>query len=254
MLSLSAMTRALENRVALVSGASRGIGKSICLALAEAGAKVAVNYHRNEAGAAAVAEAIEQRGGRAVVVAADVSIAEAVEAMMIKICATFGPVDILVNNAGIAPRCSLEEIGESDFDRTIGVNLKSAFLCTQAVLPHMRARRWGRIINISSIAARSAQAASGISVMYNASKAGLEGLTRGYAARLAADGVTVNALAPGLIATDMAEPMIQAGAAEKIPVGRAGTADEVAQAILFLTGNAFVTGQTIAVNGGAALL
>lgn len=248
------MKRSLEDRVALVSGASRGIGKAIAIALADAGAAVAVNYRQHRDEAEAVAAAIEQAGGRVMIVAADVASAEEVQAMMARIEQDLGPTDILVNNAGIAPRCTLDEITEADFDRTIAVNLKSAFLCTQAVLPHMRAQRWGRIINMSSIAGRSAQAASGISVMYNASKAGLEGLTRGYAARLAADGITVNALAPGLIDTDMGRPLIEAGAAAHIPVGRFGTGDEVAQAVMLLAGDGFITGQTIAINGGSAFL
>lgn len=247
------MEQDLENRIALVSGASRGIGRSIAIALAGAGAAVAVNYREHRDEAAAVVRAIERNGGRAIAVGADVSIAGAVQPMMADIAAQLGPVDILVNNAGIAPRRSLDEIDEADFDQAIAVNLKSAFLCTQAVLPHMRAQGWGRIVNISSIAARAAQAASGISVMYNASKAGLEGLTRGYAARLAAAGVTVNAVAPGLIETDMARPLIEAGAAAAIPVGRSGTGDEVAQVVMLLVRDAFITGQTIPVNGGVVL-
>ena len=162
--------------------------------------------------------------------------------------ARLGPIDILVNNAGMAEARGLDDITEADFDRTIAVNLKSAFLCTQAVLPGMRARRWGRIVNISSIAARGA---GSVSVAYNASKAGLEGLTRGYAARLAPDGVTVNAVAPGLVDTEMGKPLIAAGVGARIPVGRIGTGDEIAQAVVFIAANGFVTGQTIAVNGGS---
>jgi 3-oxoacyl-[acyl-carrier protein] reductase len=160
-----------------------------------------------------------------------------------------GPIDILVNNAGLAAARGLDDITEEDFDRAIAANLKSAFLCTQAVLPGMRARRWGRIVNISSIGARVG--ASSVSVAYGASKAGLEGLTRGYALRLAPEGITVNAVAPGLIDTEMGKPLIEAGVAGRIPVGRAGTGDEVAQAVLLLVGNGYMTGQTIAVNGGA---
>lgn len=247
------MEQGLENRIALVSGASRGIGASIAVALAGAGAAVAVNYREHRDDAIAVMRAIERNGGRAIVVGADVSVVGAVQTMMADIAAQLGPVDILVNNAGIAPRCNLDETDEADFDHAIAVNLKSAFLCTQAVLPHMRDQGWGRIVNISSIAARAAQAASGISVMYNASKAGLEGLTRGYAARLAAAGVTVNAVAPGLIETDMGRPLIEAGVAAAIPVGRSGTGEEVAQVVVLLVRDAFITGQTIAVNGGAVL-
>lgn len=145
----------------------------------------------------------------------------------------------------------LDELTEEDFDRMMAVNLKSAFLCVQAVLPGMRARRWGRIINISSIAARGGGT---ISIAYNASKAGLEGLTRGYAARLAPEGVTVNAVAPGLIDTDMGRPLIEAGVVARIPVGRSGTGDEIARVVMLLVGDAFITGQTLAVNGGAQFL
>jgi 3-oxoacyl-[acyl-carrier protein] reductase len=247
------MGQDLDKRVALVSGASRGIGRSIAIALAGAGASVAVNYRERRDEAVALVRSIESGGGRAIAAGADVSVARDVQAMMATIEAELGPVDILVNNAGIAPRRSLEEIGEADFDHAIAVNLKSAFLCTQAVLPHMRAQGWGRIVNISSVAGRAAQAASGISVMYNASKAGLEGLTRGYAARLAAAGVTVNAVAPGLIETDMGMPLIEAGAAAAIPVGRSGTGEEVAQVAMLLVRDGFITGQTIAVNGGTVL-
>ena len=162
-----------------------------------------------------------------------------------------GPIDILVNNAGTGERHGIDDITEADFDRMIAVNLKSVFLCTQAVLPKMRAERWGRIVNISSIAARGA---GGVSVVYNASKAGLEGLTRGYASRLAAEGVTVNAVAPGLTETEMAQPLIEAGYVARIPVGRIGTTEEIAQAVMMIVGNAFITGQTIAVNGGGMFL
>jgi NAD(P)-dependent dehydrogenase (short-subunit alcohol dehydrogenase family) len=144
---------------------------------------------------------------------------------------------------------SLDDITEEDFDRTVVVNLKSVFLCTQAVLPGMRARRWGRVVNLSSIGARIG--AGSVSIAYGASKAGVEGLTRAYALRLAASGVTVNAVAPGLVDTDMGKPLMEAGVATRIPVGRAGTGDEIAQAVTFLVGNGYVTGQTIAVNGGS---
>jgi 3-oxoacyl-[acyl-carrier protein] reductase len=241
----------LRNRVALVTGGSRGIGKAIALALAAAGAAVAVNYRERRDEAASVVESIERGGGRAVAVAADVSIGSAVQSMVREAEERLGPIDILVNNAGMAQSHSLEHMTEEDFDRTLAVNLKSAFLCTQAVLPGMRARRWGRIVNISSIAGRGP---GSISVAYNASKAGLEGLTRGYAARLAPEGVTVNAVAPGLIDTEMGKPLIEAGVVARIPVGRAGTGDEIAQAVLLLVGDAYITGQTLGVNGGGQFL
>ncbi len=144
----------LRNRVALVTGGSRGIGKAIASALAQAGATVAVNYRERGEEAAAVVESISKAGGRAAAFRADVSVRTAVETMVHQIEDQFGPIDLLINNAGMAQTRSLDDITEQDFDRTIAVNLKSAFLCTQAVVPGMRSRRWGRIVNISSIAAR----------------------------------------------------------------------------------------------------
>jgi len=235
----------LSGRVALVTGGSRGIGRAIALALAEAGADVAVNFLARAAEAEEVAGRVRAFGRRALVVAADVSDGAAVSAMVGRVADALGPIDVLVNNAGIGPAHGLDDLTEAVFDRTIAVNLKSAFLCIQAVLPAMRARRFGRIVNISSGAARGA---GGIGVHYNASKAGMEGLTRGYAARLAGEGITMNAVAPSLIDTEMVAPI--RAAAARIPVGRLGTPEEVAQAVLAVIGNAYITGQTIQLNGG----
>lgn len=241
----------LTNRVALVTGGARGIGQAIAVALAKEGAAVMVNYRERAGEAASVVAAIQRSGGRAAAIATDVSIADAVRRMIQEVEARLGPIDILINNAGMAAERGLDDITEDDFDRAIAVILKSAFLCTQAVLPGMRARRWGRIVNISSIGARVG--AGSVSVAYGAAKAGLEGLTRAYAVRLAADGVTVNAVAPGLVDTEMGQPLIAAGGVARIPVGRAGTGEEIAQAVLLLVSDAFITGQTLAVNGGALL-
>jgi 3-oxoacyl-[acyl-carrier protein] reductase len=238
----------LQNRVALVTGSSRGIGRAIALALAAAGAAVAVNYRERVEEAEAVAAGIRQGGGRAAIFGADVSLRIAVQSMAHDIEAELGPIDILVNNAGMAAARGLEDVTEEDFDHALAVNLKSAFLCTQAVLPGMRARRWGRIVNLSSIGAR--MGAGSVSIAYAAAKAGIEGLTRGYALRLASEGVSVNAVAPGLIDTEMGKPLIEAGVVARIPAGRPGTGEEIAQAVLLLVGNAYMTGQTIAVNGG----
>ena len=235
----------LSGRIALVTGAARGIGKAIALALAEAGADVAVNYRARDADALAVADAVRNLGRRTMTVRADVSDSSAVKSMVDAIADELGGVDVLVNNAGVAMRRGLDDLTEADFDRTIAVNLKSAFLCTQAVLPGMRARRWGRIVNISSGAARGAGA---VGLHYNASKAGMEGLTRGYSARLANEGITVNAVAPSLIETDMSPGRPEVAA--RIPLGRLGLPHEVAQVVLMVLANAYMTGQTVQINGG----
>ncbi len=239
----------LTGHVALVTGASRGIGAAIAIALAEAGAAVVVNYRERAADAETVVGKIKGMGGRAIAIAADVSQAAAVARMVDQAASALGPIDILVNNAGLAIVRGIDDLTESDFDVTIAVNLKSAFLCTQAVLPGMRAKKWGRIVNISSGAARGAGA---IGVHYNASKAGMEGLTRGYAARLVKEGITVNAVAPSLIETDMMRG--RSDLASRIPLGRLGHPDEVAKAALSVFGNDYMTGQTIVLNGGMAFI
>lgn len=236
----------LAGRVALVTGGSRGIGRAIALALAEAGADVAVNYHERADRAAEVVDLVRASGRRAIAFQSDVAVSASVTAMIHEIEIDLGAIGVLVNNAGIALHRGLDDLSEADFDRTIAVNLKSAFLCTKAVLPRMRAARWGRIVNISSGAARGAGV---VGAHYNASKAGLEGLTRGYAARLAHEGVTVNAVAPSLIETEMVGDLASERAS-RIPVGRLGTPREVAIAVLMVIGNAYMTGQTVQVNGG----
>ena len=240
----------LNNRVALVTGGSRGIGQAIAISLAEAGAAVAVNYREKATEARNVVETIRHAGGRAMAVGADVSEAAEVAGMMAAVERDMGPVDVLVNNAGIGLVRTVDDLTEEDFDRTIAVNLKSVFLCTQAVVPGMRARKWGRIVNISSGAARGA---GGVGPHYNASKAGMEGMTRGYAARLVKDGITVNAVAPSLIETDMVRSGLATSAA-RIPLGRFGTSEECAQAVLMVIGNAYMTGQTIGLSGGMSFI
>lgn len=242
--------KTLAGRTALVTGASRGIGRAVALSLAEAGAAVAVNYRERAADARDVVAAIRRNGGKAMDVAADVSDGRAVADMVAAVERELGPVDVLINNAGLAIIRSIDDLTEEEFDRTISVNLKSAFLCTKAVLPGMRARKWGRIVNISSGAARGA---GGIGPHYNASKAGMEGLTRGYAARVVKDGVTVNAVAPSLIETDMVRAGL-ASSPDRIPLGRFGTAEECAQAVMMVIGNAYMTGQTVALSGGLSFL
>jgi 3-oxoacyl-[acyl-carrier protein] reductase len=240
----------LKGRVALVTGGSRGIGQAIAVSLAEAGAAVAVNYLQQADAARQVVEGIGKTGGRALAIGADVSQSADVTRMVAAIEAGLGPIDILVNNAGIGLVRTVETLSEEDFDKTIAVNLKSVFLCTQAVIPGMRARQWGRIVNISSGAARGA---GGVGPHYNASKAGMEGMTRGYAARLVKEGITVNAVAPSLIETDMVRQGL-ASAASRIPLGRFGTPDECAAIVMMLIGNAYMTGQTVALSGGMSFL
>ena len=242
------MTKAtLRGHTALVTGGSRGIGAAISKALAQAGVAVAINYRERADEANKLVETIAKANGRAVAIPADVSQTSAVAQMVERVKSELGPIDILINNAGIAITRGIDDLSEADFDQTIAVNLKSVFLCTHAVLPMMRARQWGRIVNISSGAARGA---GSIGPHYNASKAGIEGLTRGYAARLVKEGVTVNAVAPSLIETDMMRG--QENLVSRIPLGRFGRADEVAQAVMMLLDNAYMTGQTIALSGGMA--
>lgn len=236
----------LTGRIALVTGANTGIGRAIALALAGAGADVAVNYRTGETEARQVEAAIERLGRRALLVRTDVSVSAQVAAMVAAVEHDLGAPSVLVNNAGATRPQPLEEITEKDFDDMIDVNLKSAFLVTQAVLPGMRARHWGRIINLSSVAA---QLGGVVGPHYAASKAGMLGLTHSYAALLAKEGITVNAIAPALINTAMITSNPRARP-DILPVGRFGTVEEVAEVAVMLAGNAYITGQTINVNGG----
>ena len=240
------MEDTLTGKIALVTGGSRGIGRAIALGLAEAGADVAVNFLTHEAEAGEVCAAIERAGRRAVAVQADVSVADEVSRMIDAVQARLGEVSILVNNAGISRPQPLGAITERDWDEILMVNLKSMFLVTQAVLPAMRKQRWGRIINLSSVAA---QTGGVIGPHYAASKAGCLGLTHSYASLLAKEGITVNAIAPALIETEMVTKNPRARP-EIIPVGRFGTVEETAQVALMLAKNGYITGQTINVNGG----
>jgi 3-oxoacyl-[acyl-carrier protein] reductase len=236
----------LQNRVALVTGASRGIGRSIAIALAAAGADVAVNYRKEQFASAEVCSEIQRLGRRAVPVQADVSLSPEVDGLVTAVERGLGPVDILVNNAGITQVKHFSELTESDWDEILRVNLKSAFLVTLRVLPGMRQRRWGRIINLSSVAA---QTGGVIGPHYAASKAGLVGLTHSYASLLAPEGITANAIAPALIATDMVTSNPHASP-DRLPVGFFGSPDEVSRVAVVLAESDFITGQTISVNGG----
>ncbi|MGB7844689.1 MAG: 3-oxoacyl-ACP reductase family protein [Candidatus Acidiferrum sp.] len=236
----------LEKRVALVTGASRGIGKAIALALAEAGCQIVVNYKTEQAAAQKVAKAVRNIGPGCTVVQADVSLPTGVEHLMGEAEATFGQVDILVNNAGIAVSKAIQDVSLPDWDHTLRVNLTSAFMLIQRVLPNMEARHWGRIINLSSVAAQNGGV---IGPHYAASKAGLIGLTHSYASLFAKEGITVNAIAPALIETDMVTGNPNASAA-RIPMGKFGKPEEVARVAVLLAESDYITGQTVSVNGG----
>jgi len=236
----------LSGQVALVTGASRGIGRAVAVALAKAGADVAVVYQSREGEAHETRAGILALGRNAVMVQADVSKSREVARMTTDVARELGNVTILVNNAGITRPQPLEDITEQDWHDLLDANLTSAFLVTQAVLPSMRARRWGRVVHLSSIAA---QLGGVVGPHYAASKAGLLGLTHSYAALLAKEGITVNAIAPALIATEMVTNNPRARA-DLIPIGRFGTPEEVADIVVMLARNGYVTGQTINVNGG----
>jgi 3-oxoacyl-[acyl-carrier protein] reductase len=236
----------LSGRAALVTGASRGIGRAIALGLAKAGADIAVNYNKQEAHALEVCAEIKSMGCRAIPIQADVSYAAEVDHMVTEVEARLGPVGILVNNAGIAQHVTLDQITEQDWDETIRVNLKSVFLVTQRILPGMRSMKWGRIINLSSAAA---QIGGVVGLHYTATKAGIVGMTHYYALHLAKQGITSNAISPGAIETDMIRGIPNI-ALERIPVGFLGSVEEPARAAVMLAESAYITGQTINVNGG----
>jgi len=236
----------LADKVALVTGSSRGIGRATAIALAKAGAHVAVNYRAAENLAAETEQEIKALGRQALAIRADVSVSADVQQLVARVRETLGPIDILVNNAGIIRPQPVEEIRESDWDDLVTTNLKSCFLLTQAVLGEMRARKWGRIINLSSVAA---QVGGVVGPHYAASKAGVHGLTHFYASRYAKEGITVNTIAPALIETEMVTSNPNARP-DLIPIGRFGAVDEVADVVVMLASNAYITGQTINVNGG----
>jgi 3-oxoacyl-[acyl-carrier protein] reductase len=236
----------LKNRVALVTGGSRGIGAGIAVALAGAGADIAVNYREQRTAAESVCKEISSLGRNAIAVQADVSRAQEITGMVSEVETSLGPIDILVNNAAIAQPRPFEEITETEWDQILGVNLKSVFLVTQAVIAGMRTRKWGRIINLSSVAAQTGGA---VGAHYAASKAGIIGLTHSCASSFVKDGITVNAIAPALIETDMVTSNPNASP-RLIPMGHFGKVDDVASIAVMLAGNEYITGQTISVNGG----
>jgi 3-oxoacyl-[acyl-carrier protein] reductase len=236
----------LRDRVVLVTGGSRGIGAGVAIALARAGAHVAVNFRERADAANGVCGEIIGTGRKAIAIQADVSVSADVTSMVAEIEAHLGGIDILVNNAGIAHPRKLEDITEAEWDEVLTVNLKSVFLVTQAVVGGMRQRQWGRIINLSSVAAQTGGA---VGAHYAASKAGIIGLTHSCASSLIRDGITVNAIAPALIETDMVTNNPNANP-NLIPMGHFGSVEDVAAVAVMLAMNDYMTGQTISVNGG----
>jgi 3-oxoacyl-[acyl-carrier protein] reductase len=240
----------LDGRVALVTGASRGIGAAIARRLAEVGVNVAVGYGSDRASAEEQTASISRMGRRAVAVGGDVSDPAALEEMAGTVEAELGPVDILINNAGIAPQQDLEEITAEDWDRVMDVNLRPAFLLAKRLAPAMRERQWGRIVFVSSVAAFTGGI---VGPHYTTSKAGLIGLAHALAGPLAPYGVTVNAVAPALIEGGETLPGDEESRrqlAGLVPVGRLGKPEEVAEAVLLLVSNPFITAQTVSVDGG----
>ena len=242
----------LEGKVALVTGASRGIGRAIALQLASEGAKVAINFAGNTAKAEEVKSEIESSGGEALLVQADVSSAEAVEEMVTKVTEKFGKIDILVNNAGITRDGLLMRMKDSDFDEVINTNLKGVYNCTKVVSKLMIKQRSGRIINMASIVGITGNAGQ---TNYAAAKAGIIGFSKSAAKELAARGITVNVVAPGFIDTDMTAVIpekIKETMLKEIPLGRMGSPEDIAHAVKFLASDdaAYITGQVIRVDGG----
>ena len=248
--------RVLEGRVALVTGASRGIGAAIATAFAREGARVAVNYHRSTDAAARVVAAIGEADGVACAFLADVTSGEAVSAMVEAVLAAFGGIDVLVNNAGILNRSPFIGMSEALWDEMIATNLRSVFLCTRAVLPHMLARGSGKIINISSTLAQKGLSGH---VHYAAAKGGVIAFTRALAREVGPKGIHVNAIAPGPIETDLLGPIdeeYRRRTPGRFALRRLGRPDDVAPTAVFLASDAanYYAGQTLCPNGGDVML
>jgi 3-oxoacyl-[acyl-carrier protein] reductase len=237
----------LQGRIALITGASSGIGYATALRMAEVGADIVIGYEQKEQAARTLAGHIQQMGRRAVVVYGDLSQPADVQALVNKAEAQAGPIDILVSNAGMGNHKRLEDITVEEWDQTLQVNLRAAFLLAQRIAPRMRERRWGRVIFVSSVAAFTGGI---VGPHYAASKAGLLGLMHSLATSLAPHGVTVNAVAPALIAETGMLPGAEQELVPRIPVGRLGKPEDVVEAIMMLVVNSYMTNHTLPVDGG----
>ena len=245
----------LDGKCALVTGASRGIGRAVALKLASEGAKVALNFAGNEAAADAVKQEIEAAGGEAILVKADVANEAAVQDMVQKTADAFGRIDILVNNAGITRDGLLARMKEEDWDAVLSTNLKGVFLTTKAAAKLMMKQRAGRIVNMASVVGVTGNAGQ---ANYSAAKAGVIGFTKTIAKELASRGITANAVAPGFIDTDMTSALsdkAKEAALSGIPLGRMGTPEDIAAAVLFLVSDqaSYITGQVLNVDGGMVM-
>lgn len=246
---------AASARVALVTGGSRGIGRATCLLLASQGVRVAVHYRSNEAAAKSVVSRIREAGGEAIDVGADLAVARAADELVRAVTDGLGPVNILVNNAGEMTDSAVAEMPDEIWDRALSVNLSSAFRCTRACLPSMKATRWGRIINVST---QAVYTGSTNHAHYAAAKSGLLGLTFSLAKELGPSGITVNLVAPGRVKTDLLMGRLADREEEwlrQTPLRRLGEPDEVAAPIAFLASDAasYITGATLHVNGGLVM-
>lgn len=247
---------ALDGKVALVTGASRGIGRAAALRLARDGASVLVNYRSGDEPARAVVREIEAAGGRALAVPGDVGVASDVAHLVDRAVKDLGGLHVLVNNAGISADMLTVRLSETDWDRVLDTDLKGAFLTTKAALRPMMRQRWGRVINIASVVAFTGNAGQ---ASYAAAKAGMVGLTKSVAREVATRGITANVVAPGLVETEMTDalsPEIRQWMLDQIPMERPAVADEVAAAVSFFAGDdaAYITGQVLNVDGGMVMV
>ena len=245
----------LDGKTALVTGASRGIGRAIALCLAAEGARVAINYAGNVRAAEEVKTAIEAAGGTAILCQADIADSSAVEAMVANVVKEFGTIDILVNNAGITRDALLMRMKDEDFAKVLNTNLKGVFYCTKAVSKLMMKKRSGRIVNMASVVGLVGNAGQ---TNYAAAKAGVIGFSKSAARELASRGITVNVVAPGFIGTDMTAGLpesVKEKMLTDIPLGRMGEAEDVANAVLFLASEqaSYITGQVVNVDGGMVM-